>query len=230
MRTCPIPPSRRTSSRWWTHLDGGLLDARIAAVELLNVLRPVVAIAWYVADAAHAFVLDPSWRDRVATDPLDTQLFAQEVRRYYPFTPFVGARVRKEFEWREQTFRRGRLVLLDVYGMLHDVEEWEDPQTFRPDRLREREVGPFDFVAQGGGDAASGHRCAGEMLTVTQIEVAARFLASGVDYEVPAQDLEIPLSRIPTRPRSGVVIRPKPRRTARPRAEAPRGSSSTRTG
>ncbi|CAM5676109.1 hypothetical protein SBADM41S_11630 [Streptomyces badius] len=51
-----------------------------------------------------------------------------------------------------------------------------------------------------------GHRCPGEDVTVAVLATVARFLARAA-YEVPEQDLRIPLERIPTAPRSGFVGR-----------------------
>ena len=63
----------------------------------------------------------------------------------------------------------------------------------------------FAFVPQGGGDPAAGHRCAGERVAVELLKGAVRALAS-LRYGVPDQDLRYPLTRIPTRPRSGFII------------------------
>ena len=65
------------------------------------------------------------------------------------------------------------------------------------------------MVPQGDGDVALGHRCPGEGLTLTMLEVAVRALA-GVNFTVPAQDLGYDQSRIPTRPRSVVLLQPVP--------------------
>jgi fatty-acid peroxygenase len=62
------------------------------------------------------------------------------------------------------------------------------------------------LVPQGGGELATGHRCPGEAVTLTMIAEAVRALA-GVAGDLPGQDLGYDLSRIPTRPRSGVVMR-----------------------
>jgi fatty-acid peroxygenase len=47
-------------------LDGELLPPGVAAVELLNVLRPTVAVALYVTFAAHALHQYPECRERIA--------------------------------------------------------------------------------------------------------------------------------------------------------------------
>ena len=45
--------------------DGRLLPRRVAAVELVNVLRPTVAVAVYVAFVTHAPTVHPQWRERL---------------------------------------------------------------------------------------------------------------------------------------------------------------------
>lgn len=186
--------------------DNGPLDPRTAAVEVLNLLRPTVAVAWWVVFAAHALHRHPGWHARLrGGDPADLERFVQEVRRFYPFAPAVGARVREEFTWRGHRFPRGRLVVVDVYGTDRDPARWADPDVFDPDRFSGRQIGPYELVPQGGGDPHRGHRCAGDDATVRLLAESVRVLA-GLDYQVPQQDLRIPLRRMPTRPRSGVVL------------------------
>lgn len=186
--------------------DGEPLDEHVAAVELLNLLRPITAIAWYATFVVHALHAYPIWRERLrSSGDQEVDAFVQEVRRRYPFTPFVGARVRRSFAWRGETFEVGTLVLLDVVGTDHDPARWHDPGAFRPERFLGREPEPYGFIPQGGGDAR-GHRCAGEQLTIAGMAATAAFFARQVRYSVPAQDLRIPMGRIPTRPRSGMVL------------------------
>jgi fatty-acid peroxygenase len=193
--------------------SGELLPARVAAVELINVIRPTVAISWYISFAALALHQHPHARLELAADtPGETSdgyadLFMQEVRRFYPFAPFLGARVRAPFDWRGHRFEPGTLVLLDVYGTHHDPHIWEAPEEFRPERFAGWRSDSFGFIAQGGGDPAVGHRCAGEWITMHQLTLALHFLTRCVQYEVPPQDLRFDLARMPTRPRSGFVMR-----------------------
>lgn len=189
--------------------DGERLDLQTAAVEILNVIRPIVAIATPVAFATLALHEHPEWRDRLRSGDSDAmQHFVHEVRRYYPFTPAVGAVVRDDFDWRGHHFSRGALVLVDVYGLHHDPTAWSDPQAFQPDRFKGREIGSFDFIPQGGGDF-EGHRCAGEWITIAVLKAAVQLLVRDMEYTVPEQDLTVDLNRIPTWPRSGVVINVK---------------------
>lgn len=193
-----------------THRDlaGELLDTRVAAVEVLNVLRPTVAVARYVTFTAVALHEHPEYRQRLRAGEDDLlEPFVQEVRRYYPFFPFVGARVRRDFEWRGYHFPEGTKVLLDLYGTNHDSRSWEAPEEFRPERFREWDGSAFNFIPQGGGDHRVNHRCPGEWITIALMKQALRFLTRSVEYEVPRQDLRISLRKVPALPESGFVIR-----------------------
>lgn len=192
---------------WHREPDGQLLDRRVAAVELLNLIRPIVAIASYVVFAALALHRFPEAARRLESESDEyLEYFAHEVRRFYPFTPLVGARVRSEFDWRGHRFIPGTLVILDVYGTNRDAKLWDDPEAFRPDRFRHWSGSAFDFIPQGGGDHHTGHRCAGERITIEAMKLALTFLTRFMAYDVPPQDLGYSLRRIPTGPRSGFVI------------------------
>jgi fatty-acid peroxygenase len=186
--------------------DGTQLSSRVAAVELLNVIRPTVAVSWFLAFSAHALIRWPAVRERLtAGDPAYADAFAHEVRRFYPFAPFVGGRAPRDVEWDGRRIPANSVVLLDLYGQNHDPDVWGDPYAFRPERFLGRGIGAFEPVPQGGGDTATGHRCPGEQLTVALLSALAVRLAR-LSFDVPEQDLAIPLRRIPARPASGVVL------------------------
>lgn len=187
--------------------EGALLDSHLAAVELINVIRPYVAVAYYVAFSALALHEFPEQAKKLREGGEEyAQLFAQEVRRYYPFVPLLGARVAKEFDWSGHHFEKGRLVLLDIYGTLHDGRLWEQPDEFNPERFKDWKGSPFDFIPQGGGDHFTNHRCAGEWITIGAVKVSLKFLAN-LHYDLPAQNLKVSLRRMPTYPKSGFIIK-----------------------
>ena len=187
--------------------EGNLLDVKTAAVELLNVLRPTVAVARFVTFAALALHQHPTYRRRLrADDEDDLERFVQEVRRFYPFFPFIGGRAKEAFNWRGYRFAEGTWVLLDLYGTDHDERRWEEPQAFRPERFETWDESAFSFIPQGGGDHFAGHRCAGEWITIALMKRAVRLLTKAMQYDVPEQDLHVPLSRMPTIPKSRFVI------------------------
>lgn len=138
----------------------------------------------------------------------------QEVRRSFPFFPAVGAVVVDDFEWAGVRFPVGRTVLLDVYPTNRHPDTWERPGAFCPQRFAGRDAGPYELVAQGAGDHASGHRCPGERAVIHSMAVAVEMLTRRMDYALPPQDLRISRRRVPARPRSGVVVRNVRRRSA----------------
>lgn len=188
-------------------VSGALLSTHDAAVELLNVLRPTVAVARYIVFAALALHQYPACRERLrSSDDSYLELFVQEVRRFYPFFPFAAARVRRTFTWRGYRFPKGTRVLLDLYGTNHDGRVWGQPNAFIPERFHQWDGSAYNFIPQGGGDHLLGHRCAGEWITISLMKVAVEFLTRSVSYTVPQQDLRIKLSRMPAIPERRFVI------------------------
>lgn len=193
---------------WYRDSDGELLPPHVAAVELMNVVRPTVAVSVYITFVAHALQEHPELRERLASgDEGYAECFVQEVRRFYPFFPAVAARVIQTFEWNGYRFPEGRRVLLDLYGTNLDARTWERPEEFDPERFRRWDGSPFNFVPQGGGDYHVGHRCPGEWIAIELMKLATQFLTRRMSYEVPDQDLSITWSRMPPVPRSRFVIR-----------------------
>jgi fatty-acid peroxygenase len=187
-------------------LNGSLLEINMAAKELINLIRPIVAISTYIMFMALALYEHPEIENMLLNDADASHMFVQEVRRFYPFTPFVGAKVKKEFVWKRSEFKTGTLVLLDVYGINHDSRIWSNPYEFQPERFRSWQYNPFEFIPHGGGDPASGHRCPGESITVEIMKVTLDFLVNKIQYKVPAQDLSYSMARIPTLPKSGFIM------------------------
>lgn len=98
-------------------------------MELINVLRPTVAVAVYVTFAALALHEHADAAEQVRDGgAADRERFVQEVRRFYPFFPLVGGRVTTPFEWNGVHFPEGRRVLLDLYGTNRDARHWDDPR------------------------------------------------------------------------------------------------------
>lgn len=192
---------------WHREPDGRLMDAGTAAIELINVLRPTVAVFLYILFVAMALHEHPEVRRSLrGGSERDREDFVQEVRRFYPFFPFIGGRVVQPFDWRGHRFAAGDWVLLDLYGTNHDPRTWGDPEVFRPARFRERETATADLVAQGAGDHRFDHRCPGEWITIDLMARATRLLADTMDYDVPPQDLMLDFSSMPALPPSGVVL------------------------
>jgi len=189
--------------------DGQPMASDIAAAELLNVLRPTVAISVFIVFAAHALHEHSSWRTRLRArrDRVELDAFVQEVRRFYPFFPAVVARTRREFEWKGHRFPAGRRTMLDLFGTNHDARYWQAPAKFRPERFLDDRPGPFSFVPQGGSTVRGNHRCPGEGITRALMAQAVELLLDRLDTTVAAQDFRVDDGRLPALPRERFMLR-----------------------
>lgn len=204
-RTLPLPALAD-----FRDANGAPLADRIVAVELLNLIRPIAAVARYMVFVVLALHEHPACRERLTQqkETVYRRHFIQEIRRYYPFFPFIAARVRKDFVWRGYRFRHGTQVILDLYGTNHDPNRWGEPDRFRPERFeRENEdCHRFAMIPQGGGEHATGHRCPGEWITLALIDLAIDKFVQQLSYRVPDQNLSMSLGDMPAKPKSGMVI------------------------
>ncbi len=187
------------------HRDGAgeLMTEDAAAKELLNLLRPVVAVARFIVHEHEAMHAHPEAVD-AARDEVGRLAFAHEVRRLAPFFPFIGGRARKDLEFQGHRIEKGAWVLLDLRGTLLHRDAWRRPESFDPARFRpgdewDRTAGhPSALVPQGAGDEGSGHRCPGEPATLALMRRAI-----GLLQEFPLRPLEqrkLSLSRMPAMP------------------------------
>jgi fatty-acid peroxygenase len=159
-----------------------------------------------VSFAAHALHGKPEFCTRVATDPAFTLAFVHELRRFYPFVPLLGARARHDLAIGGDEIPTRGLLVLDVFGHLHDPHWWRQPNRFDPARFLGFEVDPFTLIPQGGGDVRTGHRCPGEDITVAALcGLVARLAAMTYEMRTPVD--QVPLHRIPALPKGGTVIR-----------------------
>jgi cytochrome P450 len=96
-----------------TETDGRLLQPKRAAVELLNVIRPTVAVSWFVTFAGHVLHRWPQHRERLAAGDREWAVaFAHELRRFYPFAPFVGGLAVRDLQWQGEHIPAKAMVLL----------------------------------------------------------------------------------------------------------------------
>ena len=161
----------------------------------------------FVTFAAVALHEHPECRGQIlGSDDEALESFVHEVRRHYPFFPFMGGRAMGEFSWRGHHLPRGSWVMLDAYGTNQDPRIWVDPEVLRPERFQEWNGSAFTFIPQGGGNFETGHRCPGERATIEITKCAVRQLTTAMEYEVPLQGLSIDLSRMPAIPKSCFVI------------------------
>ncbi|MCF7547306.1 MULTISPECIES: cytochrome P450 [unclassified Pseudonocardia] len=192
-------------------LRGRPLPARVAGVALLNFVRPTVAAAWFVAFAGLALHEHPEWRHRLADPGSEPDLgaaervvvaFAQEVRRCYPFVPVLAAVAREDQDVLGVAVPRGGLV-----GARRARHRSRPGALARPRPLPDRPGRPGDPGTAG--RWRRGHRAPlPRRGRRAHHDRRRRPHARPAGLHAAAQDLDIDLSRVPTRPRSGVLLIP----------------------
>ncbi|KIL50706.1 hypothetical protein KP77_13260 [Jeotgalibacillus alimentarius] len=187
--------------------NGKRFDKEIAAVELSNAFRPLLATAYFLTFGVLAMHEHPETVEKLKNNAKYSHMFAQETRRYYPFVPAMVAKVKKNFTFKGYKFKKDTLVVLDIFGTNRHPDSWENADTFIPERFDGWKGSPFSFIPQGGGDHHTGHRCAGEWLTVIVMSSFFDFFAKNLTYDVPEQDLSFSMERMPTFPNSRLVIK-----------------------
>lgn len=192
---------------WHRDLKGELLPAHVAAVEVLNLLRPTVAVSVYMLFVAHALHLHPECRKKLKEGvPRYDDMFIQEIKRLYPFFPAMFARAKEDFTWKNIHFKKGVRVMLDIYGTNHDQRLWDRPEEFIPERYINTQTTPFNFVPQGGGSHTYHHRCPGEFIANELMRVTINILVFKLKYSLPEQDLEIDFKRTPSIPKDRLIL------------------------
>lgn len=206
-----VEASRRSATTGSSPLDvvahhrdesGELLAVHTAAVEVINLVRPLVAVSWLVSGMFEAFDVFPERRADLLAERVSAMDVAQEIRRTYPFVPFLATRATRDLTWHDTQIPAGTLIVLDVWGTNHDPRLWPDPDSFDPSRFERTPVTPYNLVPQGGG-SRQGHRCPGEDLTLAALVTLARRVAE-LRFQVvgPRADLR----RMPPRPHRKVQI------------------------
>lgn len=192
--------------------DGELLPIDVAAVELLNVIRPTVALTVWIALMGHALFSRPDIYQRLHAefDKLQDS-FIQEMRRYYPFFPMLPAFAKQDVEIDGYLIPKDSWVVLDLYGTNHDKRTIETPEVFRISRYlgKEKHISydeEYEMIAQGGGKFEAMHRCAGEWITLHTLRVFSDQLVNKYQFSVPKQDWEIPMNQFPTYPKSKALL------------------------
>lgn len=205
--------------KWAWHRDqeDKLLPTRLAGIELQNSIRPMIAVARFVAFAAKELHDRPEWRMRIAAETAErgsvvggslATAFAQEIRRTAPFVPMLPGWAVTDVELDGDRVPAGGRVVLDILGTNTDDRSWERAAEFDPGRF----LGVDDyealtaFVPHGGADVANGHRCPGEKLAVAGLASAIATL-SDPRLSILGTGLDVNRRRLPTKPASGGRVR-----------------------
>lgn len=195
-----------------TDLDGELLPVEVAAVELLNIIRPTVALTVWMALMGHALFAKKDVYDKLKADFDNLQdPFIQEMRRYYPFFPMLPAIAVRDVDIDGYQIPKDSWVVLDLYGTNHDDRTIASPEQFDIERYigKAKDISyeeEYEMIAQGGGKFREMHRCAGEWITLHSMRVFSDQLVNKYEFTVPEQDWTIPMNQFPTYPNSRALL------------------------
>lgn len=211
-----LAPAEGTAlHEWANHRDGDgvLLHARLAGIELQNSMRPMIAVARFVAFAAKELHARPEWRERIASEAAvrsrltggDAAVeFAQEIRRTAPFVPMLPGWAMRDVEFGGRRLAKGGRLVLDVFGTDLDERSWDRADDFAPERFAG--IDDYEqlsaFIPHGGGDVATGHRCPGEKLAIVGLAAASAAL-SDPRVRIAGRGLGVNMRRLPTKPAGG---------------------------
>lgn len=192
--------------------EGELLSVEIAAVELLNIIRPTVALTVWMAMMGQALFSENGVYEELKGDFNHLQdSFIQEMRRYYPFFPMLPAIAIRDVEIDGYKIPKDSWVVLDIYGTDHDARTISHPDQFDIKRYigRTKEISyeeEYEMIAQGGGKFRDMHRCAGEWITLHSMRVFSDQLVNKYKFSIPEQDWKIPMNQFPTYPNSKALL------------------------
>ena len=134
------------------------------------------------------------------------ECFVQEVRRYYPFFPVASARVRRPFEWQGHHFPTRPPGAARPVRHQPSSAALAGAGAVPPGAVHRLAGRPVRFRAAGRGQHLTGHRCAGEWITIELMKRAVTNLTTTMRYDVPPQDLALVLRRMPALPPSGFLV------------------------
>lgn len=184
---------------------GNLLSLEVAAVEALNLLRPILAIGRFIVDAAQAFEREPALKARLINDPFLVEGFVEEVRRMARFFPVVGGTAMRDLDWRGSPVPKGSWVILALWGTSNDPRAVPEPSRIEPARATSWREQGHQIIPQGAGQASDTHRCPGEWITVALMAEATRRLLR-LRWRVDPAAMTSPPFRYPPSPRDGFLM------------------------
>jgi fatty-acid peroxygenase len=188
--------------------SGNVIDAYSVALELLSVLKPIVAVARHIVFSALALHENQHYTGKLKANAKMYEHFVHEVRRYYPFAPMLAAKVLTPFEYEGVKFDKGVVVMLDIYATNHHENAWKNPGAFYPERFENwTNSNAFNFMQQASHATTIGQSHAGEQITTRLTMAALQFLNEKMQYLVPDQNLSIDINRLPAVPQSRFKIK-----------------------
>jgi cytochrome P450 len=148
------------------------------------------------------------------------EMVAKEVLRLYPPAPSANRQAKEGFEWKGYDILPGEIVIYSPFISHRMVEQWREPETFRPERFHPTEgdpIPPYAYIPF----AAGPRSCIGAPFATMEIKtvIALALQRWRLDL-VPNQYIEATV-RTTTQPKDGILMRPYPQDGKVERSPAP---------
>ena len=148
-------------------------------------------------------------KDSIEFDDLSklnyTNQVIKEGMRYYPSISAIQRRPTKEEVFNGIKFKKSTHLLINIYGMHHHPDYWENPELFNPERFKpenEQQRPAFVYLPFGGGP----RRCIGSNFATMVMQVVISRLNKDFRYEVPKGYKPVIIPNITIKPKGGIPL------------------------
>jgi cytochrome P450 len=195
-------------------LDGvGPLEDNIRGLFPAAMDTTVAGLGW----ALYTLARHPEWQERVAAEgramgdavQLDrlevTRRVVSEVLRLYPPAPLLARAAGRDMEIAGHRVRKGQTVIVAIYALHRHRSQWDDPDTFDPDRFLPGR-GPYDAYMPFG----TGPRmCIAAHFAQAEIAVVLASVLARLRLEPTGPEPQVSLG-VATRSLNGLHVRVQP--------------------
>jgi cytochrome P450 len=124
-----------------------------------------------------------------------------ETLRLFPTAPFIVRESIDDTEVNGLKIPKGSLVNINVWMIHRDIEYWQEPNAFIPDRFMSSKSPRAYFPFSTGS-----HQCIGQKLAILEVKLAIAMIVRAFQLDlVPNQDIT-PIVRVTLQPKLGLLL------------------------